>query len=192
MIFETIVTTLYADGRVHIAPMGVREEDGYIIISPFRPSTSLDNLLREQSGVINYIDDVRVFAGCLTGRWQWPTVAATSIRGQRLTDALAHTEVQLDHVEDDQVRPRLFCRALHRGNHAPFRGYNRAQAAVLEAAILASRLDMLTREKIDQELAYLKIAVDKTAGPRELEAWAWLMEKIAAHHLQQNTAGRAK
>jgi hypothetical protein len=161
MIFETIVTTLYADGRVHIAPMGVREEEGFIVISPFRPSTALDNLLREKSGVVNYTDDVRVFAGCLTGHWQWPTIATESIHGRRLADALAHTEIQLDHVEDDPVRPRLFCRPLHRGNHAPFRGFNRAQAAVLEAAILASRLDMLTREKIDLELAYLKIAVEK-------------------------------
>ncbi len=191
MIFETIVTTLYADGRVHIAPMGVREEDGFIIISPFRPSTSLDNLLREQSGVINYTDDVRVFAGCLTGRWQWPTLPVESIRGARLAGALAHTEVRLDRVEDDPVRPRLICKPSHHAHHSPFRGYNRAQAAVLEAAILASRLDMLTREKIDQELAYLKIAIDKTAGPRELEAWTWLMEKNEAHR-QQATMGSAK
>lgn len=191
MIFETIVTTLYAHGRVHIAPMGVREEDGFIIISPFRPSTSLDNLLREQSGVINYTDDVRVFAGCLTGRWQWPTLPVESIRGARLAGALAHTEVRLDRVEDDPVRPRLICKPSHHAHHSPFRGYNRAQAAVLEAAILASRLDMLTREKIDQELAYLKIAIDKTAGPRELEAWTWLMEKIEAHR-QQATMGSAK
>ncbi|MHB1231900.1 MAG: DUF447 domain-containing protein [Burkholderiales bacterium] len=187
MIFETIVTTLYADGRVHIAPMGVREEDGFIIISPFRPSTSLDNLLREQSGVINYTDDVRVFAGCLTGRWQWPTLPVESIRGARLAGALAHTEVRLDRVEDDPVRPRLICKPSHHAHHGPFRGYNRAQAAVLEAAILASRLEMLTREKIDQELAYLKIAIDKTAGPRELEAWTWLMEKIEAHRRQAIT-----
>ena len=191
MIFETIVTTLYADGRVHIAPMGVREEDGFIIISPFRPSTSLDNLLREQSGVINYTDDVRVFAGCLTGRWQWPTLPVESIRGARLAGALAHTEVRLDRVEDDPVRPRLICKPSHHAHHSPFRGYNRAQAAVLEAAILASRLEMLAWGKIDQELAYLKIAIDKTAGPRELEAWTWLMEKIEAHR-QQATMGSAK
>jgi hypothetical protein len=191
MIFETIVTTLYADGCVHIAPMGVREEEGFIVISPFRPSISLDNLLREKSGVVNYTDDVRIFAGCLTGRWQWPTAPAESIPGRRLADALAHTEIQLEHVEDDPVRPRLFCRPLYRGNHTPFRGFNRAQAAVLEGAILASRLDMLTPEKIDLELGYLKIAIDKTAGPRELEAWSWLIEKIEVHR-RQSTVGITK
>jgi len=52
---------------------------------------------------------------------------------------------------------------------------------VVEAAILTSRLDMLPRDKIMSEIAYLKIAIDKTAGPEEREAWEWLMDKIAAH-----------
>ena len=58
---------------------------------------------------------------------------------------------------------------------------NRAKAAVLEAAILASRLKMLPPEKIEDELAYLKIAIDKTAGPDEEKAWGWLLEKIIDH-----------
>ena len=49
---------------------------------------------------------------------------------------------------------------------------------MLEAAILASRLSMLPREKIDSEIAYLKIAIDKTAGPEEREAWDWLIEAV--------------
>ena len=65
-----------------------------------------------------------------------------------------------------------------RRSHAPFKGFNRAQAAVIEAAILASRLHMLPREKIERELGYLQIAVEKTAGPREHEAWRLLVEKI--------------
>ena len=40
---------------------------------------------------------------------------------------------------------------------------------------------MLPPEKIDAELRYLQIAIDKTAGPHEREAWSWLMERIAAH-----------
>ena len=34
------------------------------------------------------------------------------------------------------------------------------------------------REKIEQELAYLQIAVEKTAGPCEHDAWRILVEKI--------------
>jgi hypothetical protein len=58
---------------------------------------------------------------------------------------------------------------------------NRARAAVLEAAILATRLDMLPREKIESELAYLQIAIDKTAGEAEREAWDMVKAKIDAH-----------
>ncbi len=50
----------------------------------------------------------------------------------------------------------------------------------MEAAILVSRLDLLPREKVEKEIAYLRIAVDKTAGPRERQAWDWLMERISA------------
>jgi len=35
---------------------------------------------------------------------------------------------------------------VHRASHAPFVGFNRAQAAVIEAAILVSRLRMLRRD----------------------------------------------
>jgi uncharacterized protein len=69
---------------------------------------------------------------------------------------------------------------VHQAAHAPFQGFNRAKAAVIEAAIVVSRLGMLPREKIEQEVAYLQIAVGKTAGPDEQEAWGWLMEKIRA------------
>jgi uncharacterized protein len=30
------------------------------------------------------------------------------------------------------------------------------------------------------EMAYLAIAVGKTAGPREREAWGWIEDKVAA------------
>jgi hypothetical protein len=49
---------------------------------------------------------------------------------------------------------------------------------VIEAAILVSRLAMLPPEKVRQEIAYLEIAVGKTAGPGEREAWSWLMEAV--------------
>jgi hypothetical protein len=58
---------------------------------------------------------------------------------------------------------------------------NRARAAVLEAAILATRLDMLSPEKIESEIAYLQIAIDKTAGEAEREAWDMVMAKIEGY-----------
>ena len=179
MIRETIVTTLGADGAPYLAPMGVRDEDGLYLIAPFRPSRTLDNLLRGGQAVINYIDDVRVFAGFHTGRRDWPMVPARTVRGVRLAQALAHVEIEVAKWEDDEVRPCIHCRALACDTHAAFQGFNRAQAAVIEAGILVSRLHMLPAEKIDREMDYLRIAVEKTAGPREREAWQWLEDRIA-------------
>jgi uncharacterized protein len=178
VIFETIVTTR-GEGRDQIAPMGIRRQDDLVVIAPFRPSATLDSLLRARCAVLNFTDDVRVFAGCLTGRYEWPTVPAERVACIRLTDALAHAELELVRVEEDPQRPRLFFREVARFTHAPFAGFNRAQAAVIEGAILVSRLHMLPREKIDAEMQYLSVAVTKTAGPRELEAWGWLNEQIA-------------
>ncbi len=178
MIQETIVTSQNNSGIVHIAPMGIHTHGDDIIILPFRPSKTLDNILESKVAVLNYCDDVRIFAGCLTGRKDWPLKAAQTINGQVLQCALAHTELELLHIEDDATRPKLFCKPVHTLNHAPFKGFNRAQYSVLEAAILISRLDWLPLEKIESEIAYLRIGFDKTAGERELEAWAWLMEVI--------------
>jgi hypothetical protein len=91
---------------------------------------------------------------------------------------LAHTEVELVRIEDDPTRPKLFCKAVHTVNHAPFTGFNRAQYSVLEAAILISRLQRLPIEKIDAEIDYLRIGLEKTAGDKEWEAWGWLMTVI--------------
>ena len=181
MIRETVVTTLGADGTPHVAPMGVRLEGDLHLIAPFRPSKTLDNLLRSGQAVINYTDDVRVFAGCHTGRRDWPTVPAGTVSGVRLAQALAHVEIEVARWEDDELRPRIYCRAQARETHAAFQGFNRAQAAVVEAAILVSRLHMLPAEKIDREMDYLRVAVEKTAGAREREAWQWLVERVAGH-----------
>lgn len=178
MIVETLVITQNNDGDTHLAPMGIHRQNDEYVILPFRPSTTLDNVLETGVAVINFCDDVRIFAGCLTGRRDWPLLPAEKIRGKVLADTLAHTEVELTRIEDDPTRPKLFCSAVHTVNHAPFSGFNRAQYSVLEAAILVSRLDRLPWSKIESELDYLRIGLEKTAGPRELEAWSWLMAVI--------------
>ena len=79
-----------------------------------------------------------------------------------LESALAHRELELVEVREDAVRPELYFRVIHEVNHAPFRGINRAQAAVIELAALASRLNRLPMEKIDSEISYLSIAIENS------------------------------
>jgi uncharacterized protein len=182
MIRETIVSTINGAGRVHFAPIGIIAEGDGWVIAPFQPSTTLDNLREVPFAAANFTDDVRVFAGCLTGRDQWPTAACSKIAVPRLDRALAHAELAVARTAEDALRPRFYCRVLLKVTHAPFQGFNRAQAAVIEAAILVSRLHMLPREKIEREIAYLEIAVSKTASAAEEEAWAWLMERVRAFY----------
>ena len=181
MIRETIVTTVDEEGEVHIAPLGLIGKGQGWIIAPFRPSKTLDNLRAVPHAVASHVDDVRVFAGCLTGRRDWPTVA-TEGPVPRVAAAIAHWELAVERVEDHPERPRFHTRVAKAVSHAPFCGFNRAQAAVIELAILTSRLDRLPREKVFQEIDYLRIGIEKTAGPREEEAWAWLMEKIRSFY----------
>jgi uncharacterized protein len=181
MIRESIVITTDADNRPHIAPLGLIEEAGGFIAAPFTPSRTLDNLRARPFLTASVTDDVRVFAGALTGRRDWPVLAAAKIAGFYLQGAHSHRELEVAHVSEDGLRPRFHCRVVHEAAHAPAPGFNRAQAAVIEAAILASRLHMLPAEKIRAELDYLTIAISKTAGAREQEAWGWLTAKIQAH-----------
>ena len=185
LIAETIVTTKNAKDVVHIAPLGLIAEGENWVLAPFRPSRTLDNLREVPFAVASHTDDVRVFAGSLTGRKDWATRPAEKVDGAVLENAVSHWELAVDRVTEDDQRPRFSCRLVHAASHRPWGGFNRAQAAVLECAVLVSRLKMLPVDKIEAELKYLEIAVSKTAGEREQEAWGWLMERIAAWRKEQ-------
>ncbi len=190
MIRETIVVTRNADASAHVAPMGVHERGEHLVVAPFRPSRTLENLRREGCATVSHTDDVRVFAGCLSGRRDWPVCAAETIDGLRLAACLAHAEVEVTRTEHDPIRPRFVCRVLHEQTHAPFRGFNRAQAAVVEAAILVSRLERLPWHQVERDLDYLRIAVGKTAGPDEQLAWDWLMAVVDEHRARLRDPAR--
>jgi hypothetical protein len=178
MIFETIISTVSSTGESHVTPFGVKYEDDLIVISPYKPSTTLDNILTTKCAVMNLTDDVRVFAGALTNRQPWQLMQADKIMAYRLVECLAHIELELVEVRDNAMRPQLLMKKIAEFNHKPFAGFNRAQGAVIELAVLVSRLHLLPREKVESEMHYLQIAIDKTAGERELEAWSWLTQKV--------------
>lgn len=181
MILETVISTQDADGNAHVTPFGIRKQDGFVVISPYKPSTTLTNILATGVAVMNLTDDVRVFAGALTKRVTWQLTPALHVNGQRLSQTLSHQELRLVNVIDDAMRPQLVMEVIYSEQHQPFEGFNRAQAAVIELAVLVSRLQRLPMEKIIQDMQYLQIAIDKTSGSRELEAWAWLVEAVDNH-----------
>ncbi len=177
-IFESVVVTTAPGGEPHLVPFGLIEEGDDFVVAPFKPSPSIVNLDRHPFLSAAWPSDIRVLAGCVTGRRDWPLVPCDSIRGMRLAGAVAHAELKVVDVTDDPVRPRYRCRVVHRAVHeVPF-GFNRAQAAVLEAAILSTRLHFLPRDKVVDEMTYLAIAISKTAGTAQAEAWRWIEDKV--------------
>ena len=61
--------------------------------------------------------------------------------------------------------------------------HTRETAKVYHVSLDAGKVveKVLPAEKIDNEMRYLQIAIDKTADTAELEAWGWLQEAIATH-----------
>jgi hypothetical protein len=181
MILEGVISTLNQDGQPHITPMGFQRRAGTIDVAPFVPSKTLDNLRDRPTAVMNLVDDVRIIAGCLTGRHEWTVHPTQAVSGWRLDAALSSLELEVMAWEENAERPRCTLSIVREQQWHPFRGFNRAQAAVVEAAVLVSRLDFLPPGKLVTEMTYLAIAVRKTAGDHELLAWSWLLEACAAH-----------
>ena len=191
MIFETIITSVDLTAKPHSTPFGVRYDGDNIVISPYKPSITLDNISATKCAVMNLTDDVRVFAAALTNRKTGPLVPANKINGFRLANCLAHVELELLEVRDDVMRPQLIMQKIAEYQHKSFNGFNRAQAAVIELAVLVSRLHLLQKAKIMAEIEYLKIAINKTAGERELQAWGWLIESIENFYAEQAGTNQA-
>ena len=180
MIHEVIVTTMSKSGEVHIAPMGIRFLEKKVVISPFRPSQTLDNILESNIATVNFVDDVRVFAGIVSRYkrdWELSKQNEPDVVPNLVIANTVYNLIVSD-FEDDEKRPNIVCDVKKSTILKPFLGFNRAQFSVIEAAVLISRLGMIPMEKIDKEIEYLKIGIDKTSGPHEKEAWEWIQKKI--------------
>jgi uncharacterized protein len=178
VIIETIVTTQDAEGAINFAPMGVEWGEDLIVLKPFLETTTFRNLNQTRAAVVNLTDDVMLFAQGAISSPQFPFLPATVVRGLVLEAACSWRELEVLVIDPTPPRSRIEARVVHRGVRREFIGFNRARHAVLEAAILATRTHLLPAEQIRNEFARLQIIVDKTAGPRELEAMRLLTEYV--------------
>jgi len=81
-------------------------------------------------------------------------------------------------IDDSAQRARVDTVVVGQGSGREFLGFNRARHAVLEASILASRVRLLDAGEIRAALEPLQVLVDKTGGPREREAMAYVRTVI--------------
>lgn len=185
MIVEGIVTSVDAAGLLNVAPMGpiVVGDFASLLLRPFQPSTTFNNLAATGCGVFHVIDRVDVIARAAIGRLeQFPAVEpAKTVNGFVLKDCCRWFEFTVDSVDASDARSRMPSSIMHRGERRPFYGFNRARHAVLEAAILATRLHLLSPQHVLDLMSLLEPAVDKTGGPEEISAFALLKDFVLSH-----------
>jgi uncharacterized protein len=178
MIIESILTTMDTAGSINFAPMGVEWGEEVIVVKPFLETTTFRNISATGVAVVNLTDDIMLFAQAAISSPQYPSGPAAVVRGAVLDAACSWRELQVTSLDASPPRSRITTRVVHHGTRREFLGLNRARNAVLEAAILATRLHLIPRAEIDAEYAKLQIIVDKTAGPRERDAMALLTDFV--------------
>ena len=181
-LLEGIVTTLNADGTTNISPMGPIVDNNLtcLRLRPFTSSTTYKNLKRSAEGVLHVTDDVLLFALAATGRLepQPELTEASAVTGKILVDACRWYAFRVTSLDDTQERTNIMAKVVDQGRNRDFFGFNRAKHAVIEAAILATRIDFLPAREILSELERLATPVHKTAGQQELRAFDFLRKYV--------------
>ena len=182
MILEGIVTTLNSDGSANISPMGplVDPEITRFTLRPFQTSTTYKNLLRTGEGVLHVTDDVELLARAAIGPLDPlpPLLPATSVQGVILADACRWFAFRVTSMDNSSQRTTIDCEVIDQGRIRDFFGFNRAKHAVIEAAILATRIAILPADQIRAEMLRLTVPVEKTAGEAEKRAFSLLQSFI--------------
>ena len=191
MILEGIVTTLNPDGTTNISPMGpiVDETMKQLVLRPYQTSTTFQNLKRSGQGIFHVTDDVVLLAQTAIGAPDpMPRLTpAAAFEGQILADACRWYAFRVRSLDDSRERSEIVADVVERGSLRDFFGFNRAKHAVLEAAILATRVALLPAGEIQDQFEKLEVLVKKTGGPQEHRAFALLND-----HVRRSLAGAEK
>jgi hypothetical protein len=181
-ILEGIVTTLNADGSANISPMGPIVDDALdrLWLRPFQTSTTYQNLKRTGVGVFHLTDDVELFAQAAVDQPDpLPQLRpAEGISGVILADACRWFAFEIESLDDSANRTSIVARVVDRGVQRDFLGFNRAKHAVLEAAILATRVHLLDAAEIQAEFARLATTIEKTGATAEHRAFNFLRKYV--------------
>jgi hypothetical protein len=186
MILEGLVTTVDPEGRPHVAAMGpwVRDDEVTagslqgLVLRPFPTSQTAAHVLRTRAGVFHLCDDVLLLARVVAGDGCAPDVRpASRVEGFILSAACRAFEFEVTSVGAAETRLRLDALVLASHELRPFTGFNRAAHAVVEAAILVTRLHLLADDELRMRFDELAVLVEKTGGRREHDAFELLARR---------------
>jgi hypothetical protein len=171
MIIETIFSTINEAGEPNFAPMGLIWSGESALVRPFRDTQTYRNLRYRGCGVANFCDDVLAYVQCGLYDSTLEFFPARAVPGIVYRGACSWLELEVISQNGSEERADFHCRVLRKGWQRDFLGFCRASNAVIEAAILATRLALYDRKKVEDELIhYLKI-VEKTGGEKEKQAF---------------------
>lgn len=190
MILEGIVTSQNTAGQINVAPMGpiVDASMQTLRLRPFQTSTTYQNLKTHPFGVFHVVDNVLLLAKSAIGQLEETpdTFSALTVPGRVLKSACRWYEFEITELDDSDERTRIEARVVHVGRLRDVFGFNRAKHAVLEAAILATRVHILPADQIRSQFETLRSPVEKTAGPDEAAAFA-ILEDYITDRLQDSS-----
>lgn len=177
--------------RVNIAPMGPVVDPAFtrFVLRPFRESTTFKNLKATGVGVFHVTDDALLIARGAIGALDGDARKAIALRpaervdGLVLADACRCYELKVESIDDASERTTVIAHTAHTARQRDFLGFNRARHAVLEAAILATRLHLTGQRAVLDEITRLQVIVDKTGADAEHRAMAELRAFVAAWKL---------
>jgi hypothetical protein len=81
-------------------------------------------------------------------------------------------------MDESKERVQIEADVVHAGTLRDFFGLNRGKHAVVEAAIVATRLHLLPAAEVRADYRKLRVLVEKTGGPAEHEAFDFLQAYI--------------
>ena len=184
MILEGLVTSVSRSGELNIAPMGpiVDESMSWLHLRPFQTSQTYRNLAEHPQGVLHVIDDVLLLAKAAIGRLdETPeTFPAEKVSGRVLSSACRWCEFEVESIDATHDRTDIRAKVVYVGRLRDVFGFNRAKHAVIEAAILATRVHLLDPKEIMTELDRLASPVAKTGAQAEREAFDFLKRYISS------------
>lgn len=171
MIIETIFSTIDELGQPNFAPMGIVWGEEEIIVRPFRQTRTYRNLLATGYGVANLTDDVLAFVESGLYHALLPHFSASTIPGVIFQNACFWRELAVTEIKGTDERAEIRCRVVGHGWQRDFLGFNRARSAIIEAAILATRIHLQDAPTVLEALDRFEVIIIKTGDKTERTAF---------------------
>jgi len=178
VIIETIFSTLDEFGQPNFAPMGILWGEEEVTVRPFRDTRTYGNLIATGYGVANVTDDILAFVRTALDNAVLPCFPAQHVPGVVFQGTCYWRELEVVAVAGNRDRAEIRCRVVGKGWQRDFLGFSRARGAVIEVAILATRLRLRDRETVLEELRRYEEIVRKTGDEAERAALQYVREFV--------------